>query len=64
MAASCVRRLQNMFKGLSRSGGLRCFLPPLSELQSEPVEGLLCEIPDEANMLEWNIWMEGPPDSP
>eukprot|EP01122_Echinamoeba_exundans_P007196 TRINITY_DN2151_c0_g3_i1.p1 TRINITY_DN2151_c0_g3~~TRINITY_DN2151_c0_g3_i1.p1 ORF type:complete len:364 (+),score=87.29 TRINITY_DN2151_c0_g3_i1:46-1092(+) len=48
MSASCIRRLQNMFK----------------ELQSEPVEGLLCEIPDESNMLEWNIWMEGPPDSP
>jgi len=36
----------------------------VAELQKDPVEGILAEIPDESNMLVWNIWMDGPPDSP
>lgn len=34
------------------------------EIKRDPVEGLYVEIPDESNIMVWDIWMEGPPDSP
>lgn len=48
MFSSVVKNVQNCFR----------------EIKKDPVEGLFVEIPDESNMLIWDIWMEGPPDSP
>eukprot|EP01087_Luapelamoeba_hula_P022113 TRINITY_DN785_c0_g1_i1.p1 TRINITY_DN785_c0_g1~~TRINITY_DN785_c0_g1_i1.p1 ORF type:complete len:243 (+),score=66.44 TRINITY_DN785_c0_g1_i1:122-850(+) len=30
------------------------------KLQQEPVEGFACEVPDEANLFDWRIYLEGP----
>jgi len=47
MAEAAVKLLQQQFK----------------RLQSEPVEGFACEIPDDANLFDWRIYVEGPKDT-
>jgi len=32
-------------------------------LQTEPVEGFACEIPDDSNLFDWRIYVEGPKDT-
>jgi len=32
-------------------------------LQTEPVEGFACEIPNDSNLFDWRIYVEGPKDT-
>ncbi|KAJ5577674.1 ubiquitin conjugating enzyme (UbcB) [Penicillium hispanicum] len=36
----------------------------LGELMESPPEGITVELADEANLYEWNVYMEGPEGSP
>jgi len=47
MSVAAVKLLQNQLRGL----------------QQEPVEGFLCELPDDSNFYEWRVWIEGPRDT-
>jgi len=47
MSFGAQRLLQNQFK----------------QLMKEPVEGFTVEIPDESNMFEWDVYIQGPQDT-
>jgi len=32
-------------------------------LQTDPVEGFACDIPDDSNLFDWRIYVEGPKDT-
>jgi len=44
MAEAATKLLQQQFK----------------RLQTDPVEGFVCEIPDDSNLFDWRIFVEGP----
>ena len=46
-----------------RSKQFLLFMLTCSEIQEDPIEGCAFQIND-ANVLEWTIWMEGPRDTP
>jgi len=48
MSASAIKLLQNQLK----------------RIYSEPVEGFTVEVPDENNLTEWKIYLEGPKETP
>lgn len=31
----------------------------LKAMKDDPVEGVLCEVPNDSNLFEWKIWLEG-----
>jgi len=36
----------------------------LKDILKEPVEGFAVELKSESNLFEWNIYIEGPHDTP
>jgi len=36
----------------------------LKDSVKNPTEGIKIELPDEANIFQWNVWIKGPPDTP
>lgn len=36
----------------------------LKEITQETVEGVLCQLIDDASVFQWRIWIQGPGDSP
>ena len=36
----------------------------MTEIYDEPVEGFCVELQNESNMFAWNIYIEGPKDTP
>jgi len=33
-------------------------------IRDDPIEGIFCELPDENNIFEWRVYIEGPKDTP
>jgi len=48
---------------IAQASAVRALQQELKKLKEEPVEGFIVQIPDEANMFEWEVAIFGSPGS-
>ena len=48
---------------IAQASAVRALQQEMKKLKEEPVEGFLVQIPDEANMFEWEVAIFGSPGS-
>jgi len=63
MAASALAHGSSHGPSIAQASAVRALQQELKKLKEEPVEGFLVQIPDDANMFEWDVAIFGSPGS-
>jgi len=62
-AASAMAHGSARGPSIAQASAVRALQQEMKKLKEEPVEGFLVQIPDEANMFEWEVAIFGSPGS-
>jgi len=50
----------NSTAAASNAGAAKLLANAFRKVKNEPTEGFTCELPDDANLFEWDVYIEGP----